>query len=304
MHIEPFLEMMAAERAASKHTIEAYERDLMDFSGFMKKKRHDAENVDVDTIRQYLAGLHKQALAARTIARKLSSLRQFFQFLYSEGVREDNPTIHLDTPRQARSLPKVLDEKEVDTLLECAYVDDSPDGLRLVALLEILYATGMRVSELVSLPLAAVQRQPDRQMKPFFLIKGKGNKERLVPMNQKSVAALERYLEVRDVFLKAKETSSYLFCSSSKEGHLTRQRLGQLLKELAINAGLNPKLVSPHVLRHSFASHLLHHGADLRVVQELLGHSDISTTQIYTHILDEKLKSLVLEHHPLGKPSG
>ena len=255
----------------------------------------DEANVDTDNIRNYLATLTARCLSPATSARRLSALKHFFRFLYSENIRSDDPTTIIDAPKKGRALPKVLSEEEVTLLLNVAAKDVSPEGVRLRALLELLYATGLRVSELVSLPYDAVPNDKD-----IILVRGKGNKERLVPMGQPAKSALAEYKAVRRHYLKNDQTSPWLFPSAAKQGHLTRQRFGQRLKELARLAEIDPAKVSPHALRHSFASHLLAHGADLRAVQQMLGHADISTTQIYTHVLDERLKQLVADKHPLA----
>ncbi len=301
--VERFLEMMSAERGAAKNTLQAYQRDLEDFADFAQKKAGGKALSALDTkeLRKYLQHLHSHGISASSSARKLSALRQFYQFLYSEGLCASDPTAGLDSPKQARHLPKHLQEDEVEHLLSTAAEDSSAEGVRLHALLEILYASGLRVSELVALKLSHLQREPDGSLKPFMLVTGKGNKERLVPLNDSALAAIQRYMALRDGFVKKGVHSPWLFPSGSKSQHLTRQRLGQLLKQLAITAGIAPERVSPHVLRHSFASHLLKNGADLRVLQELLGHSDISTTQIYTHIANTHLQQLVETAHPLAK---
>lgn len=296
--IESFLEMMAAERGAAKHTLAAYRRDLVDFMAYSQEKNADIIRVDGDFIRHYAISLKQRHLSGRTIARKLSALRQFYHFLASEERRTDNPTLELDSPRQESTLPKVLSEKDIGALLATSHQDTSPEGRRMSALLEILYASGLRVSELVSLKLSTLQREREKDggmLKPFLIVQGKGRKERLVPLNQPAIRMLTHYLALRH------SNSAWLFPSTAEEGHITRQYFGKLLKKLALEAGIDPTMVSPHVVRHSFASHLLQHGADLRVIQELLGHADISTTQIYTHVLSEKLRSLVTEHHPLAK---
>jgi integrase/recombinase XerD len=239
--------------------------------------------------------MSKAGMAASTAARRLSAIRQFHKFLYTEGRRADDPTATIDSPRQGRALPKVLSEDEVSLMLEAARGDETPAGRRMTALLEMLYATGMRVSELVQLPLSAVARDQD-----FIVVRGKGGKERLVPLTGKARQAIAAYKTVRNGFVPKGAESKWLFSSSGKEGHLTRQRFGQMLKELAALSGIEAARVSPHVLRHAFASHLLAHGADLRAVQQMLGHSDISTTQIYTHVLNERLTRLVAEKHPLA----
>jgi integrase/recombinase XerD len=305
--VEAFLEMLAAERGAAMNTLEAYRRDLDDFRSFLATGRASLEAAGAEDIRGYLARLNAQGMASRTAARRLSTLRQFYRFLLGEGWRADDPTAELDSPRQARALPKNLSESDVDRLLDQARSRRGADGARLVALLEVLYATGLRVSELVALPQSAAFRDPR-----FLIVRGKGGKERLVPLSPPARTALLEYCKQRHHFLprsaKAEKggvvrprESPWLFASRGRSGHLTRHRVGQLLKELALAAGLDPAKVSPHVLRHAFASHLLSHGADLRSVQQMLGHADISTTQIYTHVLDERLKALVRDHHPLSK---
>jgi len=288
--------MLMAERGAALNTIEAYRRDLADFEAFLALRGRAVDAASLEDLRAYLAFLTERAASPGTAARRLSALRQFHRFLYAEGLRADDPTLALDSPRQGRALPKYLSEAEVDRLLEAARARAGDEGVRLVALLELLYATGLRVSELVGLPLAALAR--DRRT---IQVRGKGGNERLVPLSAPARAALERWLPRRDAALGRGRASRWLFPSSAGSGHLTRQRLGQLLKELARAAGLQAAKVSPHVLRHAFATHLLAHGADLRSVQRLLGHADVSTTQIYTHVLEERLKSLVESHHPLAK---
>jgi len=293
--LEIFLEMLAAERGAARNTLSAYRRDLEDFLRSMDRRGRRDEDVTQDDIRAYLGELSNSGAAAATAARRLSAVRQYFRFLFSDGIRADDPAAGLDGPRRGRSLPRILSEEQVELLLAGAYEMKDPEGPRLAAMLELLYATGLRVSELVTLPLAAAQRERD-----VLIVRGKGGRERMVPVTQASRDALRRYLEVRASFLKEGQVSPWLFPSRAKEGHLTRQRFGQLLKELASTVGIEPRKVSPHVLRHAFASHLLAHGADLRSVQQMLGHADISTTQIYTHVLDERLKSLVADKHPLS----
>ncbi len=293
---------MAAERGASKHTLSAYERDLEDFLGHCKETKQTILKLKRATIEAFLSDLARRGLAPQTQARKLSAIKQFFQFLYSEKLRSDNPAINIETPRLSKPLPKVLQPNDMIALIDAASSDDSPKGLRLSAMLELMYGGGLRVSELVSLPLVSASKQD------FLLIKGKGNKERLVPLGAKAKEALSNYLKVRNVFLtsaqsakhQAASTNAFLFPYSRAKGHITRQQFGVMLKELAIKAGINPEKISPHTLRHSFATHLLEGGADLRVIQELLGHSDIATTQIYTHVAGKHLKELVEEKHPLA----
>lgn len=290
-----FMDMLVAERGAAAPTLDAYGRDLADCADFLAPT--PLAEADTDDLRRYLVDLDRRGLSPRTTARHMSALRQFFKFLLSEGQRSDNPTRHFAAPRQGRPLPKTLSEAEITRLLAHAATDRSPEGLRLTALLELLYATGMRVSELIGLPLDAATRPS-----PVLIVRGKGNKERMVPMGKAARAALDAYLAVRPHFLRSGTPSRWLFVSRAASGHLTRHRCGQLLKELAARAGLDPALVSPHVLRHAFASHLVAHGADLRAVQQMLGHADIGTTEIYTHLENDRLTTLVATHHPLAKP--
>ncbi len=294
-HIEAFLEMLAAERGAARNTLISYRRDLDHFAAFLAARGVAVEAADATALRAFLAAEHKAGMAARTTARRLSVLRQFHRFLFREGLRRDDPAAVIESPRQGRSLPKVLNEAEVERLLEVVRRVAGPEGIRLVALVELLYATGLRVSELVALPAATVARDPR-----VLVVQGKGGRERMVPLSEAARQALQAYLPLRRRFIPGGDDSKWLFPSRSAEGFLTRRRVGQLLKQLALEAGLDPDKVSPHVLRHAFASHLLDHGADLRSVQQMLGHADISTTQIYTHVLSERLKSLVHRHHPLA----
>lgn len=281
LHLESFLEMMSVERNASKNTLESYERDISDFLEGIKAP---PESCCAQDVKQYIESLH--GLKARSRARKLSSLRQFFNYLYNEKNRSDNPVNDIDAPKLEKSLPKFLSENEVKKLLDGAAQD-----VRLKAMLEILYASGLRVSELIALKQNSARQNGDNH---FMIIKGKGSKERLVPLNSHAIAAIENQKS------KIKnQKSEWLFPSG--KSHITRQRFGQLLKELAVSSGIDPVKVSPHVLRHSFASHILAGGADLRLVQELLGHEQIATTQIYTHIQSTKLQAVVEQHHPLAK---
>jgi len=299
---EAFFEMMAAERGAADNTLTAYRRDLADTEAFLKRKGATLANAATADLRHYMKALAGRGWTPRTAARRLSALRQFYRFLLDEGRRADDPTAALDSPRLGRPLPKPLGEAQVAALIEAAGRRPGPEGLRVAALLELLYATGMRVSELVALPLAAVTRDMRA-----IAVRGKGGKERLVPLGAPALKALAGYRDVRAGFLaKAKKgarpaESRYLFPSRGRAGYLTRHRLGQLLKGLAREAGIDAALVSPHVLRHAFATHLLDHGADLRSVQKMLGHADIATTQIYTHVVTERLKRTVDQHHPLAK---
>lgn len=289
-----FMDMLVAERGAAAPTLDAYARDLVDCADFLTPI--PLAQADADDLRRYIVDLDLRGLSPRTTARHMSALRQFFKFLLSEGHRADNPTRGFATPRQGRPLPKTLSEAEIGQLLTAAAADQTPEGLRLSALLELLYATGMRISEVINLPLDAATRPG-----PVLIIRGKGNKERMVPMGRAARTALDGYLAVRPHFLGAGQKSRWLFVSRAATGHLTRHRCGQLLKVLAAKAGLDPAMVSPHVLRHAFASHLVAHGADLRAVQQMLGHADISTTEIYTHLENQRLTTLVATYHPLGK---
>jgi integrase/recombinase XerD len=293
--VENFLEMLAAERGASENTRDSYRRDLKAFAEFLTVRKCTIEAADTTLIRAYMASLARARLAPSTSARRLSTLRQFHRHLLAEGLRDDDPSAAVDGPRRGRPLPKILSEAQVGALLQAARLGKGPRGRRMVALMELLYATGLRVSELVGLPLAAMSR--DRTL---VLVRGKGGRERMVPLSEPAVAAIEDYLPDRRVFAAAGGDSPWMFPSRGASGHLGRSRFSVMLKELAASAGLDPAAVSPHVLRHAFASHLLAHDADLRSVQQMLGHADISTTQIYTHVLDERLKSLVRNFHPLA----
>lgn len=303
IQIEAFLEMMSAERGAAANTLASYERDLEDARSFLLQRQVRMVEAEADDLRAYLGHLARQGFKASSQSRKLSALRQFYKFLYAEGVRDTDPTGILDAPRKERSLPKTLSTDDVTRLVDLAAQEAATGAdlqrLRMHALVELLYATGMRVSELVSLP-ATVLAQGGR----FLVVKGKGNKERLVPLSRSAIAALQAYgtrlAEERERQEDAKE-SPFLFPSTGKEGYLPRQVFARDLKALASRAGIRASTLSPHVIRHAFASHLLQNGADLRAVQELLGHSDISTTQIYTHVLEERLYRLVQDHHPLAK---
>lgn len=304
-----FLDMLAAEQGAGDNTLSAYRGDLDDLSHFLARTGKTFSGATTQDLRDYLADLDSRGFKSSSVARRLSSMRHLFRFLLNERKRADDPAAILSGPKRARGLPKVLSIGDVDRLLtkakELADLADQPPlqkirAARLSCLLEVLYATGLRVSELVALPLSAARR--DARM---IVVRGKGNKERLVPLNETSRQAMGDYLAAMDETSKGKKKSSaaskWLFPSSGESGHLTRQHFARDLKELAAAAGLPPRIVSPHVLRHAFASHLLHNGADLRIVQTLLGHTDISTTQIYTHVVEERLKSLVRDLHPLAE---
>lgn len=294
--------MLAAERGAAENTLESYRRDLEDFSGFLG--RTNLADAGTDKISAYLGDLNRRGFAETSQARRLSALKQFYKFLYSEGVREDDPTRTLSAPKRRAALPKVLSVDDVDRLIETAERGAATPqkssaarlrAQRLYTLIEVLYATGLRVSELVALPVTAALRDAR-----LIEITGKGGKERLVPLSHAAQAAMKDYVALRSAE-GAYEKSPWLFPSHGDSGHLTRQHFARELKDLAVAAGLPATKVSPHVLRHAFASHLLQNGADLRVVQQLLGHADISTTQIYTHVLDERLRELVESAHPLAR---
>ena len=307
--INLFLDMLAAEQGAGDNTLDAYRRDLTDFSEFLARTGQSIAGVETQALRDYLADLDGRGFKSSSVARRLSAMRHLFRFLLNERIRSDNPAATLSGPKRGRALPKVLSISDVDRLLARAKaLTDAPDAsalqrlraMRLYCLLEVLYATGLRVSELVALPRSASRR--DARM---IVVRGKGNKERLVPLNEASRQAMADYLAAMEALKPEKKKnaapSKWLFPSFGESGHLTRQHFARDLKELAVASGLAPRLVSPHVLRHAFASHLLHNGADLRIVQTLLGHTDISTTQIYTHVVEERLKSLVSDLHPLAE---
>ncbi len=299
---EPFLEAIRAERDASDNTIQAYWRDLRDFDVFLTDKRKTVANAKRRDIEDHLVALDTDGKSAATRARHLSSIKQLYRFAFDEGWMDDNPAAQIKGPKKTQHLPATLSEADVNCLLEAALNTgrNTFDRLRNSCLMQLLYATGMRVTELVSLPVAAVRGDPE-----MLLIKGKGGRERLVPLSTPAKIAIAAYLVERDkaeALLASKRlpTSRMLFPSSGKLGHLTRVRFYTLIKEIAVVAGISPATVTPHTLRHAFATHLLANGADLRVIQMLLGHADIATTEIYTHVLDEKLQELVLEHHPLA----
>ena len=297
-----YLDMLAAERGAGKNTLSAYGRDLADFSDYLAGAGSSIAAAATDDLRAYLSDLARRGMTSATVARRLSAIRQLYRFLYAEGQRKDDPAAVLEGPKRARALPKTLTLGEVDRLLRVATSGDPAAPLpvrlraaRLACLVEMLYATGLRVSELVALPMSAARRDAR-----VIIVRGKGNKERMVPLNDAAKRATATYLDLLSQSGRDAK-SKWLFPSFGETGHLTRQHLARELKVLAAAAGLRTSQVSPHVLRHAFASHLLHNGADLRVVQTLLGHADISTTQIYTHVLEERLKSLVRDLHPLAE---
>jgi integrase/recombinase XerD len=304
-----FLDMVAAERGGGANTLEAYSRDLDDLANYLATRDHTVSSATTADLRAYLGALADRGFAASSVARRLSAIRQLYRFLFAEGYLDGDPAAIIEGPKRGRPLPKVLSVAEVDRLIAAArQAVDAPRtatglarlrALRLMCLLELLYASGLRISELIALPASAARRDDH-----MLIVRGKGGKERLVPLNDAAKSAMRDY---RAAFIQWSRDgdrtfqSRWLFPSFGEGGHLTRQHAARELKELAVAAGLRPEQVSPHVLRHAFASHLLHNGADLRVVQTLLGHADISTTQIYAHVLDERLKSLVRDLHPLGE---
>jgi len=280
------------ERGAARATLISYRGDLADFASFVSSRSQPPAEAEDRLLRDYLASLDSRGLSAATAVRRLSTLRQFFRFLFAEGLRQDDPTAALEGPRRRRPLPKVLSESEVEGMLNLARTGLGPGAPRLLALVELLYATGLRVSELVSLPRAAVRGDPR-----VLLVCGKGGRERLVPLSEPAMEAIRAYLKAEKPWTES--VPPWLFPSRSRRGHLSERRFAQMLKGVATDAGLDPRRVSPHVLRHAFATHLLAHGADLRAVQQMLGHADISTTQIYLHVLEHRLHAL-LRHHPLA----
>ncbi|PVM92196.1 recombinase XerD [Caulobacter radicis] len=295
--VEAFLEMMAVERAAAANTLRAYEKDLEDARGFLGRAGNDLDAADAEAIEAYFQDLGARGLSPATAARRRSAVRQFYRFALGEGWRTDDPSRRVVAPKAGRPLPKVLSRVEIDALLAAASDKDGAQGLRLSCIIELLYASGLRISELLALPLSALARDP-----AFLMVKGKGGKERLAPLNDAARAAVRAHLEGRLQFLpKGQKDSPWLFPSRGKGGRLTARRVSQLLEDAAIAAGIDREKVSPHVLRHAFATHLLEGGADLRVIQTLLGHADIGTTQIYTHVAGEHLAEVVRTKHPLGK---
>ena len=301
--IATFLEASAADQGSARNTQLAYGRDLLDFADWLARRDKDFAGADRQAVEDYLVHCDAEGLSRATRARRLSSIRQLYRFAFEEGWRPDNPAQRLTGPGRAQSLPKTLSEAEVTRLIEAARTRgrNPVDRLRDTALFELLYATGLRVSELVGLPVAAVRGDPR-----MILVKGKGDKERLVPLSSPARAGLVAWLAHRDAEEEAgrkagRPVSRFLFPGDGKEGHLTRQYFHSLVKDVAVLAGISPSRVTPHVLRHAFATHLLAHGADLRVIQTLLGHADLATTEIYTHVLDDHLKELVLTKHPLAR---
>lgn len=300
--ISAFLEAQAAELGAATNTLLAYGRDLKDFADWLDGRR-DFPRATRDDVEAYLIHCDAQGLAKSTRARRLSAIKQLYRFAFEEGWRTDNPAIQISGPGRDQRLPKVLSVDEVDRLLQAARAlgRNREDRVRNTCLMELLYATGMRVSELVSLPVSAARGDPR-----MLLIMGKGGKERMVPLSPPARAAMSLWLNLRDsgqdaLRAKGKPASKFLFPSSGRLGHLTRHRFYLLIKDIAVQAGISPAKVTPHTLRHAFATHLLANGADLRAIQTLLGHADVATTEIYTHVLDERLTALVMDHHPLAR---
>lgn len=316
--IDIFLQNLSSEHGLSKNTISSYKNDLKLFLNFLIGKKLSFSSLSENNLKSYLEELNNQKIKASSLNRKISTIKSFFKFLELEGIKKDNPSTNINQVKNNQKLPKYLSEKEVFSLLDYVQKSDSHFGIRLSCMLEILYAAGLRVSELISLPISSIGKNLINGkivLKNYLIVSGKGNKERIAPLNQTSLKILEKYLKAREEM--GHGASKWLFCGKIRinknvnqiskvsikritDEHLTRQRFNQMLKELAILVGIDERKVSPHVIRHSFASHLLNQGVDLRILQELLGHSDISTTQIYTHILDSKLKDLVYKFHPLS----
>ena len=308
--VESFLDMLTSERGAAMNTRQAYKRDLADVTAYLRKeKKSDLDKASTQELKDYIEfltnkihtkGENSSQIAVRTVARRLSAMRQYYRYLVSENTRQDDPTSTIESPKQGRTLPKTLSEDEVPQLIKTAGEGGGADSIRLVCLLEMLYATGLRVSELVGLQMASIGENTE-----FLMIEGKGGRERMIPLSEPAQKAITNYLAVREQFIgienKEAQERSFFPSKTSQSGHLTRQRFAQLLKDLARDAKVEEARVSPHILRHAFATHLLSRGADLRSVQKMLGHADIATTQIYTHIMDENLKDTVEENHPISK---
>ena len=294
---DAFLEMMAAERASAANTLTAYGKDLADAAAFLSGRGRDLKTAAAEDIEAWFQDLSDRGLSPATASRRRAAIRQFYRFVLSEGWRTDDPSRRVDAPRSGRPLPKVLSRTEVEALIAAAAAKDGAQGLRLACMIELIYAAGLRISELVALPLGDLARDP-----AYLIVKGKGGKERLAPLNAAARQAVIAYLPVRPGFLPAgAKANPWLFPSRGGGGRLTPRRFAQLLQEAAVLAGVDPEKVSPHVLRHAFATHLLEGGADLRVVQTLLGHSDIATTQIYTHVAQDRLREVVETKHPLAR---
>ena len=296
---EAFLEMMAVERAAAKNTITAYGKDLADAADYLAGRGRDLGDAAAEDVEAYFGALGARGLSPATASRRRAAVRQFYRFVLGEGWRADDPSRRVEAPKRGRPLPKVLSRHEVDAIIAAASAKDGAQGLRIGCVVELIYASGLRISELTALPLAALARDP-----AYLMVTGKGGKDRLAPLNDAARKAVKAYLEVRGVFLpKGDQANPWLFPSRGKTGRITPRRFAQLLDEAAADAGVDPARVSPHVLRHAFATHLLEGGADLRVVQKLLGHADITTTQIYTHVAGDHLAQVVASKHPLSRKS-
>jgi integrase/recombinase XerD len=301
-YLEPYLESFFAEKGASRNSVAAYKRDLLDFFTFMKTYQEEPN----DEVRAFIRSLSNASISARSIARKLSAIRQFFDFLISEDLIETNPALMIDIPKFQQKLPNILRVEEIANLISHLAQDLSAEGIRMLAMVSLLYASGLRVSELVTLKIDdlvfehSLENGP-KKLKNYFTIKGKGERERIVIINDTTRQSLQEYLKIRYIF---STNSRFLFPSRSNLGHMTRQNFAILLKNAAISSGIDYRKISPHILRHSFASHLLENGADLRVIQELLGHVDIATTQIYTHLQKSHLKKIIDECHPINASFG
>ncbi len=308
--VESFLDMLTAERGAAMNTRQAYWRDFADVTQYLRSERKtDLDKASTEDLKAYIEDLtnkihtkgeNKAQIAVRTVARRLSAMRQYYRYLVSENTRDDDPTTTIDSPKQGRTLPKTFSESEVSQLIKTAGEGGTAESTRLVCLLEMLYATGLRVSELVGLPISAIGENTE-----FIMVAGKGGRERMIPLSDPAQVAIKNYLDLREQFIgnenRAAQEKSFFPSKTSESGHLTRQRFAQFLKDLARDAKVDEDRVSPHIFRHAFATHLLQRGADLRSVQKMLGHADIATTQIYTHIISEDLKETVDEKHPLAK---
>jgi integrase/recombinase XerD len=303
-YMEYFFEMLIAERGATENTILSYKKDIKDLFDYLELNHIALEKVTPFIVKDFIAKLSKKNLGAKTIGRKISALRQFFSFLVSDGIFKENPTLNIIMPIRPESVPKALSKNILSQLIETAYNDVTKEGIRDYAMLEILYSTGMRISELVALEMKSLEGFSSDSEVNLLIVKGKGQKERAVILNQKACKALKNYLNIRNKFLSAGIKVNWVFPSISKNKkiiHISRQRFGQILKEIAIKSNIDPSIISPHKIRHSFATHMLDNGANLRIVQELLGHSDISSTQIYTKVSDSKTKKLLLDKHPLSR---
>ncbi|MES2215291.1 MAG: site-specific tyrosine recombinase XerD [Pseudomonadota bacterium] len=301
--LEQFLETMMAERGISKNSILNYKSDLLSFHEFLSTiKILDPASVSSDTIREFIRSLSSNSIAPRSIARKISAIRSYYNFLISENIASKNPTTFIDIPKYQVKLPHLLSQDKIKRLIQAAELDNSPEAIRFLAMVHLLYAAGLRVSELISIKMTNLSINKETEViKNHLYIMGKGEKERIVIINDRAIDAITNYLPYRPLFTQGSKESIYLFPSRASQGYMTRQNFAILLKQAAINAMIDPELISPHVLRHSFASHLLAGGADLRVIQELLGHADISTTQIYTHLDTRQLQNTMDKYHPASK---